>query len=308
MQDDRELTDLIKKSFSLNPREEFVLETENLLREKARRLGRKKTYSRWIISVSALIACLFVFTYVIQKGEEPLINLSNSTPNIENTISSFSNYSKEPLVYIYHTHNDESFIPELKAVNPNEQFDQENSYDENINITLVGQRLSKALNNRLINNIVDTTNNMKLVEQRGLSRKDAYNVSREKLVETLTRYNNIQMVFDLHRDTTLKRNTTVEINGKSYSKLAFVVNQEDEKYKENMEFAREFHEKAQELYPGLSRGIFGKSTEMASDYNQDILNQSVIIEIGGIENSLEEGYNTVEALAEIIEILLKEKK
>lgn len=308
MQEDRELTNLIKEASLLNPRNEFILETENLLREKARKLRRKKTYSRWIISVSALFTCMFVFTYIAQKSEEPSLNLSTSTPNnMESNISLFSNYIKEPLVYIYHTHNDESFIPELKSLNPNGHLEQENSYDENINITLVGERLSKALKKRNINNIVDTTNNMELVEQRGLSRAEAYTVSRDELVETLTRYKNIQMVFDIHRDTALGRNTTTEINGKSYSKLVFVVNQEDDKYDANMEFARKFHKKVQELYPGLSRGVFGKSKEMASDYNQDLLKQSVIIEIGGIENSLEEEYNTVEALAEVIDIFLTEE-
>lgn len=45
---------------------------------------------------------------------------------------------------------------------------------------------------------------------------------------------------------------------------------------------------------------------MVSDFSQDLIDQSVIIEIGGIENSLEE-YNTVEALAEVIEIILTEE-
>lgn len=52
----------------------------------------------------------------------------------------------------------------------------------------------------------------------------------------------------------------------------------------------------------------GKNTGNA-EYNQSLATDSALIEIGGIENTLEESYRTVDALAEVVsEIYFEAKK
>ena len=58
-------------------------------------------------------------------------------------------------------------------------------------------------------------------------------------------------------------------------------------------------------YPGLSRGVLKKAgTTTSGIYNQNLNGKSVLIEIGGVDNSIDEVNNTVEvvsiALAKII--------
>ncbi|WP_141431647.1 stage II sporulation protein P [Bacillus sp. 03113] len=43
-------------------------------------------------------------------------------------------------------------------------------------------------------------------------------------------------------------------------------------------------------------------------YNQDLLDNSVMLEIGGVENTLQEEYRTVNVLAEIIKDILKDEE
>jgi len=51
----------------------------------------------------------------------------------------------------------------------------------------------------------------------------------------------------------------------------------------------------------LSRGVWGKTAANGNgEYNQSVSPGSVLIEIGGVDNTLEECYRTADALAKII--------
>ena len=90
------------------------------------------------------------------------------------------------------------------------------------------------------------------------------------------------------------------INGKSYARLYFVVGQAHKNYEENLMFAKEIHEKLEERYPGLSRGVYLKSkSEGNGVYNQDLSNKSLLVEVGGIDNNKKELKYTVDAFAEV---------
>ena len=56
----------------------------------------------------------------------------------------------------------------------------------------------------------------------------------------------------------------------------------------------------EEAYPGLSKGVITKEGPNSNGvYNQDLLDTSMLIEIGGYENTLEEMYRSADAIAEI---------
>ena len=305
MRTDKELMEFVKSSFPLEPSEEFILDTENKLRRKVKNIRKKTLSVRLTVAVSVLFICFLAITSYSQRMQDPAINQSANTDiNQPSTI-----LTGDPLVYIYQTHNYESFIPELDALYPDKVFDNDSSIHETINITLVGKRLSTALNQRNINNIHDTNDNLKELKNEGMSYFDAYKITRGNLEEALKQYPTIQMAFDLHRDSSPKRITTIDIDGKNYAKIAIVVSDGDAgnpDYEKNKEFAAQFHNDINDKYPSLSRGIFSKTYETTKNhYNQDLLNQSVLIEIGGTENTLEEMYNTVEAMADTIQSLVK---
>ena len=49
-----------------------------------------------------------------------------------------------------------------------------------------------------------------------------------------------------------------------------------------------------------------QSNEIKETYNQDIIGESVLLNIGGVENTLEEEYRTVDVLAEVIREIIVE--
>ena len=61
-------------------------------------------------------------------------------------------------------------------------------------------------------------------------------------------------------------------------------------------------------YPGLSRGVIKKEGPNVNGvYNQDISPNSILIEVGGYENKIDEVYNTINVLGEIIGEIINEK-
>lgn len=93
-----------------------------------------------------------------------------------------------------------------------------------------------------------------------------------------------------------RERTTVEINGQTYARTFFIIGSRNNDYEQNLAFAEQFHNMIEEAYPGLSRGVAVKN----ATYNQSLSQNKLLIEIGGIDNILEESYRTVQALAEVI--------
>ncbi|MDR7207103.1 stage II sporulation protein P [Priestia megaterium] len=64
-----------------------------------------------------------------------------------------------------------------------------------------------------------------------------------------------------------------------------------------------------ELYPGVSRGVVQKDEGIASvsSYNQDLHEGSIMVNIGGVENTLKEETRTAKMLAKAIKVVLNEK-
>jgi len=88
--------------------EELILETENKLRIKTKKIKKKTLSVRLTVAASVLLICFLAFTSYNQRTQNPAINLSTNTDhNQPSTV-----LTGDPLVYIYQTHNYESFIPE----------------------------------------------------------------------------------------------------------------------------------------------------------------------------------------------------
>lgn len=295
MQNDKELFNMIKKAYPQNPSKEFIAETENKLRRNARKMKRKGAVRKG----SAIYSGVFLFTLAFSwlflfSGKEVITNvLSNhGGESLLSTVVDENN----PLVFIYQTHSGEAYNVKIS----NEAF------HETDNVTMVGKQLSKALEEKNIHAIHDDTDIFAVLKERNLSFFDSYNVSQEKLIETLKKHSSIEMVLDIHRDSQERKFTTVNIDGKGYAKIGLVVSKISDNYEENREFANHLHQKLEKLYPGISRGVMEKGEDPRNTYNQEIQKQSVLLEIGGIENTMEEAFRATDALAEAIKEIVQE--
>jgi stage II sporulation protein P len=203
---------------------------------------------------------------------------------------------KKKVVYIYHTHSMESFLPLLKDVK-----DPNRAMDSKKNITLVGKKLGEELEQRGVGAIVNTTNFTQQVLDKEMEYWQSYDVSRPVVKQAMNQNKDIQLLFDLHRDSFGKKVTTVTINGEKYARTAFVIGAENPKYEQNLKTAKEITELLDKKYPGLNRMIAKKKGKgMDGNYNQDLSSQAILIEIGGYANNLDELYRTAEALADVI--------
>jgi len=195
----------------------------------------------------------------------------------------------KPVAFIYHTHNRESWNSESNN----------DAQSSNNNITLVGQRLAEELEKLGLGAMVSDTDYPTAVPD--YEWEYSYKYSRKTVKEAIASNDQLEYVFDLHRDSQTRKYTTAEINGESYAQVYFIIGQRNPNWKENEAFALKIHEKLEEQYPGLSRGIWGKNANSGNaEYNQTLSSQSVLIEVGGIDNTIEECYRTAKALADVI--------
>lgn len=295
MQNDKELFNMIKKAYPQNPSKEFIATTENKLRRKARSMKNRRTVEKASAIYSGVLLFTLAFSWLfLFSGKEVITNILSN--HGKESLSSAAADKNNPLVFIYQSHNQEAY--NVKSSNE--------AYHETDNVTMVGKQLSKALEGKNIFAIHDDTDIFAVLEERNLTFNDSYNVSREKLQETLKKHTSIEMVLDIHRDSQERKFTTVNINGKDYAKIGLVVSKSSGHYEENREFANNLHQKLEKLYPGISRGVIVKGENPRNTYNQEIQKQSVLLDIGGIENTIEEAFRATDALAEAIKEIVQE--
>ncbi len=199
------------------------------------------------------------------------------------------------VVFIYHSHNRESFLPMLKGVtNMNE------AYHPSANITLVGQRLSEELEARGIGTSIDKTDFTGVLNQKGWVYGQSYDASRPIVESAMAGNKDIEFLFDLHRDSARKEDTLATINGKEYARIFLVIGGKHAKYEQNYKLADDLYNLLEAKYPGISRGIrLAKDKGTNGKFNQDLSENSIIIEFGGVDNDLEELNNSAEAVAEV---------
>ncbi|MDH4615628.1 stage II sporulation protein P [Brevibacillus sp. AY1] len=201
--------------------------------------------------------------------------------------------SGKKVVYVYTSHNRESWTSETKYVG--------SSLDHPTrNISMISKRLSEALNERGVGSDVSDHD----IYQDLLNKKMDYALSYAQslqVIKTAAQENrDLHYFFDLHRDTAPRDQTTATIKGKTYARVMFVIGKRNKNHQKNEAFATELHKLMEEMYPELSRGVMEKGAKTDhGEYNQSISPGSLLMEIGGTDNTLEESLNTAEALADV---------
>jgi stage II sporulation protein P len=167
--------------------------------------------------------------------------------------------------------------------------------------------LKEKLNKRGISTIVEDTNLTEFLSINGWDHSNSYKASRIFILDKKNMYPSIKYFIDIHRDSV--NNTTVSIDGKKYAKILFVVGLEHDNYKENLKVTERVNNLANRYYKGLSKGILKKEGKGVDGiYNQDISPNSILIEVGGISNNIDDVLNTTEALASVINYLVNGEK
>lgn len=199
------------------------------------------------------------------------------------------------VVYVYFTHNRESYLPYLKGVtNPNLAFHSK------INVTKIGDQLKTSLEDRGIGTFIDKTDVQANLNKKGLNYTNSYQESRLAVQEAMTSDHDLHYFFDIHRDSLRKDKTTISINGKSYARLDFIIGGKNPNHEKNEKLADELHKILEKKYKGLSRGVFVKNISGSNNiYNQNLSDNAILIEFGGVDNTFEELNRSADALADV---------
>ncbi|MFE8696750.1 stage II sporulation protein P [Cytobacillus sp. FJAT-53684] len=197
------------------------------------------------------------------------------------------------VVHLYFTHNRESYLPYLKG-----ETDPDRAYHSQLNVTKIGDKLKEELESRGVGTSIDKTDINAILNQKELGYGASYRESRPVVQAAMAGNKDLQYIIDIHRDSKRKEDTTLSINGKNYAKLAFVVGKKHANFEKNLQLAEKLHKLINEKYPGLSRAVIVKS-EGNAKYNQDLSENAMLIEFGGVDNTFEELYLSAGALADV---------
>ncbi|AIU78174.1 stage II sporulation protein P [Bacillus subtilis] len=232
---------------------------------------------------------------VMEKEKEVnLAEIENKTKKEETAPPKHSTGSKK-VVFIYHTHNTESYLPLLKG-----EKNPDNARHSKANVTLVGDMFGKALEAQGVGATVDKTDIQARLNKDGLNYARSYDESRPVVKSALAKNKNLQYTIDIHRDSRRKKNTTADIKGKSYARVAIVVGKKSANFEENYKLASELHKLMEKKYPGLSVGVLSKGSPGDNGvYNQDLNDRSLLLEFGGVDNNLEELRRASDAAADV---------
>ena len=204
------------------------------------------------------------------------------------------NFNKKDIL-IFHTHTCESYTSSEKY-----SYEQNGNFrttDLNFSVAKVGDELSNQLMSYGFNVTHDKT----------YHDYPAYSGSYARSLTTVQNIINsgyaADIVIDIHRDAIADSTYApkVKIGDEYASQLMFVIGTngsglEHDNWIQNLKFAIEVQEKANEMYPGLFKPIIVRS----SRYNQHLAKCACIIEVGATGNTLDEANNSMKYLAKVI--------
>ena len=189
---------------------------------------------------------------------------------------------ESPLIYIYNSHQTEEY--------------QSSTYAEfSINPTVV-------MNDYILEDIFNKNGYKTLVEERSIKEVlnnnkwkyvNSYKASRIFLEDVIVKNPSLKYFIDVHRDSLKRDKTTITIDGKDYAKIIFLIGTDNSNYQSNLDLTERINNKLNEYYPGLSKGIYKKGGEGVNGvYNQDFSPNTILVEMGGYENTTNEVLNT----------------
>lgn len=227
---------------------------------------------------------------IIEKYKNPHIILSNNFTIIEKPSIEVDNTNISPLVYIYATHETESYKDKYLEV-----------YNIKPTIKIVSYILKDYLEDYGIPTIVEDKSITEILRNNNWSYKYSYEASRIAIKDTINNTNSLKLIIDLHRDSSNLSKTLLELNNTKYARILFVIGGENKLYQENLKVSEKLKELLEQEVPNITRGIITKKgVGVNGIYNQDLSTKSVLIEIGGQYNEIEEINNTIKILSKVI--------
>ena len=211
--------------------------------------------------------------------------------------------SPDPQVLLMHTHATEDY--RMSAGLWFTPGDGARSTDRSINMCAVGRIMADTLNAAGIHTLHDETLNDYP------SYTGSYANSRAVVQHYLAQYPSIKVVVDVHRDAIeseagARYAPVCTVGGRQAAQVMLICGCDNgssvqlPNWRQNLRFAAAWERSMEQLYPGLTRPVLFSHRF----YNQDLTTGSLLIEVGGHGNNLNEalyaGQLAAQALAEAL--------
>ena len=183
----------------------------------------------------------------------------------------------KPKIAIYHSHTDESYIPN----------DGTPTQRGNGSIMVVGDAFEKKLTE-----LGYQVNHSKTLHDPHDA--NAYQRSRRTAMKLLQQQP--IAIFDVHRDSAPLKVYSTTINGENVSKLLLVVGRQNQNQKTTLDYARRIKAATDAQYRSLIRGIFIAH----GNYNQDLSPRALLIEVGTQYNTREAAERSLSLFADVV--------
>ncbi len=239
----------------------------------------------------------FVSFYIKTLKQEK--HFQNAKENLKTSeVINIAYNTNEPIVYIYNTHSNEEY-----------SYQKNDIYNITPNVKTASYILEDELKKLGINSIVESKDTIEIVNSSNLLYQDSYKVSRTLIENAKLENDSLIYFIDLHRDSVNYDATTTSIEGVNYAKVMFLLGLENENYLENKKVMTSMNNFLNENYRGLSRGIYEKKGKGVNGvYNQDFNKNTILIEVGGVDNNIEEVANSLKVIASMLFNYINENK
>lgn len=232
---------------------------------------------------------LLKYSFGIENFNTGVNDIELTSPVISE-IESPDNTNKDPTVYIFNSHQTEGYRSDFAE-----------TFNINNTVYIASHILKEYLNDLGISAIVEENSIVDVLNTNGWKYNSSYKASRILMEQAKKDHPSLNFFIDLHRDAASYERTMVEIDGKKYAKIMFVVGLKHENYAPNLELANILNEKIVGINENLSRGVLQKDNSGANGiYNQDFDPNTILIEVGGQYNYIEEVNNTLKVFASIL--------
>lgn len=196
----------------------------------------------------------------------------------------------EPIIYLYNSHQLENYSNKDLSL-----------YGITPNVLMASYILRENLNKLGLTTVVEEANMKEILNKNNWNYSYSYQVSRSLMEEKISKYKTLKYFIDIHRDSISHEYSTVSINGKNYAKIMFVVGLDHNNWEANYNLSKKLYDLLNKYYPGITRSIMKKEgANVNGIYNQDVSPNCILIEVGGVDNTIEEVYNTMEAISNIL--------
>jgi len=208
----------------------------------------------------------------------------------------------KPQVLIVHTHTTESYNQyDYKFYDTRNNW---RSLDNNNNMAAIGAEMARVLAENGIGVIHDTT------QHDNPSYNGAYDKSAVTIKKLLKENPTISVVLDVHRDAIVRDNNLLVkplsvINGKKTSQIMIIAGCDNGSFNMsnwpvNLRFAANLQSRIAEKYPTLARPMYLTYKK----YNQNLHDNSILVEVGSCGNTMEESLNSARLFAEVLSEML----